>query len=167
MFDEDIRPHKYNAKLIDSYKYSMAYVERNIERIPESGCWIWMGYLSKTGYAGGRVLGEKIGRIYRWLYIKINGDIGKLALDHLCRVRCCVNPAHLEPVTLGENVLRGISFAAVNKRKTHCPNGHAYDLFRINSQGKLLRNCRACVAQKQKGYYRAKRSSIEKARKPC
>lgn len=72
-------------------------------------------------------------------------------LDHLCRNRSCINPAHLEPVTHRENVLRGASPTAENAAKTHCPQGHAYvgDNVRIE---KLTgwRTCRVCDRQKSR-----------------
>ena len=50
-----------------------------------------------------------------------------LVLDHLCRNRSCINPNHLEPVTVAENNLRGEGCMADYARRTHCPQGHAYE----------------------------------------
>ncbi len=67
-------------------------------------CWLWTGPLTKTGYAhfgvGGRTLAA-----HRYAY-GLSAIPAGLTLDHLCRVRHCVNPAHLEPVTQGENSRR-------------------------------------------------------------
>lgn len=71
-----------------------------------------------------------------------------LTIDHLCRDRACVNPAHLEAVTISINVLRGFNPMAINARKTHCPLGHFYAgphgriVHRPN--GKTYRRCREC-----------------------
>lgn len=75
--------------------------------VPESGCWIWTGELNRNGY--GRVwrLGRRV-MAHRAMYELLVGPIPEgLVLDHLCRVRCCVNPKHLEPVTVRENTIRG------------------------------------------------------------
>ena len=89
----------------------------------ENGCWIWGASLQTNGYGhfydGGDVLA------HRWLYAFCVGPIrAGLTLDHLCRERRCVNPDHLEPVSLRTNVLRGNAPAAINARKTHCLRGH-------------------------------------------
>lgn len=81
-------------------------------RVSDSGCWIWQGSVSNTGYG-------RIGSRYahRVSYERSNGPIPDgLTIDHLCRTTLCVNPDHLEPVTHRENVLRGMSPGAIAYR---------------------------------------------------
>lgn len=90
-------------------------------------CWLWTGYLKPNGYAGFWVPAEqrKV-YVHRWSYEHEVGPIPEgHEIDHLCFVRHCVNPAHLEVVTHHENMLRGDTVAARNARKTHCSKGHA------------------------------------------
>src|SRR5215472_9435079 len=97
---------------------------------PNSGCWIWMGFVNENGY--GKVVRPSIRKspiaAHRYAFEKVKGEIPSgLDLDHLCRVRCCVNPDHLEPVTRSINCLRGeTGWAGGNAIKTQCPQGHAY-----------------------------------------
>ncbi len=93
----------------------------------EDGCWIWTGQRTKLDY-GRFSLRRKILPVYRVTYMVLVGEIpAGLHLDHLCRVHACCNPAHLEPVTCRENVLRSpIARAAINFRKTHCQKGHEF-----------------------------------------
>lgn len=85
--------------------------------IDEHGCWIWQGGINNSGYG-----------VHRAVYTLLAGEIPDgLQLDHLCRVRRCCNPEHLEPVTARVNVLRGDSFCADEAKRTHCPQGHPYD----------------------------------------
>ena len=72
---------------------------------------------------------------HRLLWLLVNGDIGKLVLDHKCRNTSCVNLAHLEPVPNRENVMRGLSAYGDNK----CPKGHE-----IKRDGKKNRGCPTC-----------------------
>jgi hypothetical protein len=76
-----------------------------------------------------------------------------LVLDHLCRVRPCVNDTHLDPVTNLENIQRGQG--GINMRvKTHCPQGHAYDA--ANTYVWLgTRRCKVCKAERQRAYRRS------------
>ncbi|MFF2502163.1 HNH endonuclease signature motif containing protein [Streptomyces sp. NPDC058067] len=93
----------------------------------EAGCWIWTGRLDHRGY-GRFSLRRRILLVYRVTYMLLVGEIpAGLHLDHLCRVHACCNPAHLEPVTCRENILRSpIAPAAINARKTHCQKGHEF-----------------------------------------
>lgn len=96
---------------------------------PMSGCWLWLG-ATRGGYGrikmGGRK-GEFVSA-HRLSYELHVGPIPEgLQLDHLCRNRTCVNPHHLEPVTLQENLRRGEGLGKHQSRRTHCPLGHPYD----------------------------------------
>lgn len=108
---------------------------------PNSGCWLWVGARTVAGYG---VCGGRKNRQYahRWAYERWVGAIpAGTEIDHLCRTRCCVNPAHLEAVSHRENILRGVAPAAEAARRTHCPEGHAYDA--TNSKGDRV--CSVCA----------------------
>lgn len=94
-----------------------------------STCWLWRGHTEGGGYGYIRAGGKTHGllRAHRVSYMIHVGPIPDgLVLDHLCRNKRCVNPEHLEPVTIGENVLRGVSPSAVASRRTACEKGHPY-----------------------------------------
>lgn len=99
--------------------------------------------------------GRKPVRAHRFMYRLLRGEIpAGLQLDHLCRVRHCVNPWHLEAVTARVNVLRGIGPTAQNAQKTRCPLGHPLsdeNTYR-NAQGE--RRCRICRRSSQERYKR-------------
>jgi len=127
------------------------------EHRPDLGpCWLWTGAKNKAGRGGFCVTtGQTHGRFvyaYVWSYEHFRGPIPPgLQPDHLCRNTACVHPWHLEVVTPRENTLRGIGPAAVNARKTHCPQGHPYtgrNLLRSNGK----RVCRTCNREKQRRY---------------
>jgi hypothetical protein len=133
--------------------------ERLWRRVQKSGpddCWLWTGATTKNGYG---VIGKDQGGIWRNTSVHRlaweleNGPIPKgLTIDHLCRVRTCVNPRHLEPVPHRVNLLRGDTLAARSAAKTHCPAGHPYDEANtsfIMSRGRdRSRRCKIChVAQ--------------------
>ena len=108
------------------------------------GCWLWRGAIKPDGY--GQVRRHPRRNIYahRFAYELEVGPIPEgLTLDHLCRVRACVRPSHLEPVTMLENLRRGNGVGAVNSRKTHCPRGHEYNVANTRYY-RGERNCRAC-----------------------
>lgn len=107
-------------------------------------CWLWTGRLNGYGYAEMK-LGGRYQMAHRVAYQEIVGPIPEgYQLDHLCRVRHCVNPAHLEPVTSRENTVRGEAPSAINAAKTHCKRGHAFDetnTYRWRSS-RICRECR-------------------------
>jgi len=113
---------------------------------PNSGCWMWTAALNHAEYGKiglSRRKGWDLAHRVSWRLYR--GEIPKgLTLDHLCRVRCCVNPDHLELVTLKVNTLRGAGTSAVNARKTHCPRGHPYDRQLLSGRQKGRRFCSVC-----------------------
>jgi hypothetical protein len=89
-------------------------------------CWLWTASTYVAGYGQFRVAGRTVGA-FRFAYELLVGPIpAGLQPDHLCRVRLCVRPDHLELVTSAENTRRGDS-GAHHAAKTHCPQGHPYD----------------------------------------
>jgi len=89
------------------------YVFSRVQTEPNCGCWLWMGETNNKGY--GRIVrgNNHYGLRERFLahrvsYELVNGPVPEgMDLDHKCRVRLCVNPAHLEPVSRSENNRRG------------------------------------------------------------
>jgi hypothetical protein len=117
------------------------------------GCWEWLGYKEPQGY--GRVGRNKAA--HRVVYELLVGPIPEgLTLDHLCRNRGCVNPAHLEPVPRGENVLRGATITARAKAAQTCPSGHPYEGENLYVYPRGARGCRACNREANRKY-RARR----------
>lgn len=116
-------------------------------------CWYWLGAPSKAGYGLMSVANQTLyaHRISHELY---KGPIDPgLEVDHLCRVRHCVNPAHLEAVTPRVNNLRSQSPAARNAKVTHCPYGHAYDAANTGIGEHGTRKCKACKARRGRDRY--------------
>jgi hypothetical protein len=106
-------------------------------------CWLWAACDDQIGY-GLFSLGGKMLKAHRISYVLRNGEIPDgLELDHLCRVRHCVNPDHLEPVTHAENMRRGDA-GKHNLVKTHCPRGHPYSGENLYIRPNGDRNCRTC-----------------------
>lgn len=108
-------------------------------------CWIWNGSLSCEGYGIFILRGHIPIGAHVFSYKIAHGEVepGK-QIDHLCRVRCCVNPSHLEAVTIRVNVLRGEGICAQNARKTHCKRGHPFDGTNLRTTPNGERICRQC-----------------------
>lgn len=126
--------------------------------VDDNGCWVFTGALTGHGYGHVRVgrRGEGMKSTHRAMYEHHVGPIPEgLELDHLCRNRACCNPAHLEPVTTGENIRRG-NTGKKERDKTHCPAGHAYagaNLF-VTKAGHRV--CRACRNRRSRELYAAR-----------
>lgn len=132
----------------------MSLPEAFLQRVlpePMSGCWLWTANCDSHGYGrycsgGGQTQAHIVS------YEDENGPVPDgLELDHLCRVRCCVNVKHLEAVTHAENCRRGIA-PAVSKTffglRIHCHKGHELTpenttFLKLNGNG-VARRCRTC-----------------------
>lgn len=104
------------------------------------GHWIWCGSTSR-GY-GQFNDGDTMRAAHRWIYTQLVGPIpAGLDLDHLCRIRNCVNPEHLDPVTRSVNLKRGYDARGV---RSHCAQGHPFDASNTFARTDGGRGCRTC-----------------------
>lgn len=128
-----------------------------VTRGTDDECWNWKGGKKRDGYGNFSDDTHRTLLAHRFAYEMIIGPIPDgLQLDHLCRNRSCVNPAHLEPVTNRENVLRGVSPPAMLAARTHCNNGHPFDLENTYFRTTGGRRCKVCRETYRKAW-RAKR----------
>lgn len=116
-----------------------------IHLVPETGCWIWTGRINDDGYGLIWSTETKKARVaHRVFYEVLKEAIPKeTELDHLCRVRNCCNPDHLEAVTHRENFERSTARKGF-LRKTHCIHGHEYSSENTYVSPKGVRACRIC-----------------------
>ncbi len=130
------------------------FIDRHLQhiRFREDGCAEWCRALNADGY--GRVKrGGTTQLVHRVVYELVKGPIPSgLQIDHLCRFRACVNPEHLEVVTIRDNQLRGNSVSGVNARKTECPQGHPYSGDNLYVRSRGSRECRTCGRIRRREY---------------
>jgi len=119
--------------------------------INENGCWIPRKKPETSGYVRCGWMDKNRGRnLHRVVWEAINGPIPNgLTIDHLCRVRNCINPGHLEVVTMRENILRGTGPTAINAKRTHCTHGHPLSGDNLYSY-RGNRNCRECARRRSR-----------------
>ena len=119
----------------------------------QDGCWVWCGSTDSDGYGKFCIAGI-IFSAHRFSRIGLVGPIPEgLVIDHTCRNRLCVNPAHMEVVTNKINVLRGVGPTAINAAKTHCKVGHPLSGDNLRTRPDGRRECITCRRQ----YYRTRR----------
>lgn len=122
-------------------------------------CLVWRGAHTPDGY--GRIaVGVAAGqteRVHKRAWEQVNGPVPVgLVLDHLCRNRACWNVGHLEAVTVGTNIRRGLTGEVARQRqlqKTHCRAGHPFtpeNTYRPPSSNKRM--CRTCVRERHRWY---------------
>ena len=113
-----------------------------VDKTPD--CWLWTGQLNNKGYGlfsinGGKRAAHRVG-YEMW----VGAIPAHLVLDHLCLVKRCVNPAHLEPVTVAENQRR------MGATKTQCKYGHAYTEENTYRSPRGERRCRECSRERDR-----------------
>lgn len=119
-------------------------------KIDANGCWLYTGVLMPTGYADVCFRGKN-SRAHRVMYTIVKGPIGKLHVMHSCDVRHCINPDHLSLGTNEQNIHDAIRKgrphrANLMSAKTHCPQGHPYDLANVRwDKGRRQARRRVCT----------------------
>lgn len=123
-------------------------------------CWLWRGAIGKAEGYGQFWLNDVMMPAHRAAWLIFRSEIPEgLELDHLCRVRHCVNPDHLEPVTKRENILRGEGAPARHARQTHCANGHELAGNNLKAEGPVARRCRTCACARNREYRARKKAA--------
>lgn len=132
---------------------------RFVDRQDSGSCWKWKGSIGRGGYGVFVFWSPKksITGAHR-VSLKVHGKEipDGMVVDHICRNRACVNPAHLRLVTPKQNSLENSNgVGALNARKTHCPKGHLLSGSNLKKQplnGKPWRSCRICVSHQDAKY---------------
>lgn len=122
------------------------------------GCWLWQANIDIYGYAIVKVDGKNR-KAHRVAYELFIGPIPEgHDADHLCRVRHCVNPLHIEPVTSAENQRRGLNGVL----KVECRNGHPYTEKNVRLDSRGRRRCVLCAKAAQEKYQQKQRQEANR-----
>jgi len=123
-------------------------------------CWLWTGALTGHGYRNFWLDGRNR-PAHRAAYEWLVGPVPNCReLDHLCRVRRCVRPDHLEPVAHRENLMRGETEASRRAAQTHCVHGHEFTPANTSVKKNGQRQCRRCDADQHNARNRARRTVV-------
>lgn len=122
-----------------------------------TSCWLWAHDVERRGY-GQISYKNKTFMAHRVMYENTYGPIPeKLTIDHLCEVTTCVNPEHLEVVTMGENNKRSSVISTINSLKTHCSNGHEFNKENTYLYKGKWRQCRICTTKRLRKAYQERK----------
>lgn len=135
-----------NPVLTDA-QYFERYKSRTI--VDENGCWLWQGFVHKTGYGDTAYRGKNM-KAHRAMFIVAKEPVPDgLNVLHTCDVRNCINPDHLWLGTISDNkqdeLAKGRNYEA---NRTHCPKGHSYAEHGIRHGRNAWRVCALCVRAK-------------------
>lgn len=138
------------------------WVDRYWEKVRKTdSCWLWTGAIADTGYGTHGIDGKT--KLAHRIAVELDGrSIPKgMVVDHLCRVRNCVRPDHLEVVTFRVNIARGTSPSSVARQTETCHRGHslADAIVVLRSNGKVTRRCRTCRNDRRRAQNAAKRAA--------
>lgn len=139
-------------------------IDRFIKKVDfdgPDGCWLWTATVNRHPNQGYGTIwsGNRMVAAHRVAWELSVGPIPEgTTIDHLCRVRSCVNPDHLEPVTNRENILRGTNPAAANAQKTHCIDGHPLDGPNGHTTAQGKRQCRICDRRRYRNWYQRRKA---------
>lgn len=126
--------------------------------VDKNGCWNFNGYKNQKGY-GKFSVNDKVMMAHRASFLIHGGIIpGGFTIDHTCKNRGCVNPAHLEAVPHRVNLLRGNTVTAINHNKTHCTKGHAFNAANTIIDKTGRRRCKICNLTWRKSKYQKLKS---------
>lgn len=127
----------------------LARLKRLITIDSETQCWLWQGVKTTNGYgkwSKGSGHRERVIHRITFEHYKDQAIPEGMQGDHLCRVRNCCNPDHIELVTPSENTMRQDH---AGRRKTECPKGHVYDEGNTRNTSAGKRVCRACDRERK------------------
>ena len=147
----------------------MSVIDRFLDKAmpePNSGCWLWIGACDASSGYGNFGMWPKTLKAHRVAYMLFKGPIPDgMHIDHKCSVRCCVNPDHLDAVSLKENNRRtwdrGRGVNVNHRKKEHCPQGHSYKGKNIYFAPDGTRQCMICRREHQAKLRQKRRASVD------